>query len=161
MKFDKLSVVVGGALLIFIAAYIILQYVKSLPANRNAPLVPSNQSQIATPTPASLPNTSAKSDKNIIVSSPLDNQSVSVPFNVAGKARVFENQFNYRVLDQAENIMVEGTVMVNAADAESYGNYLFTVSGISIKGKVTLEVFDYSAKDGSIIDKVSIPLNIK
>ena len=158
MKFDKLSVTVGGALLIFISAYILLQYIKSLPANKNAALTPSNQSQNVTSTPASLPNIQTQSSKNITVSMPLGDQTVSVPFNVKGQARVFENQLNYRVLDASGTVLVEGTTMAQAPDAGSFGDYNFTVSGISFKGKVSLEVFDYSAKDGAEIDKVRVPL---
>lgn len=98
---------------------------------------------------------------NIIVDSPKKDDSVSVPFKVSGKARVFENQLNYRVLDSKGNSLVEGSVIANAKDAGQFGSFEFTISGPTAKGKATIELFDYSAKDGLEIDKVSIPVVLK
>lgn len=164
MKLDKLSVVVGGALLIFVAAFIILQYVKSMPANRTSSLVPTSQSQIPTPTgKQTLPSTqrSANPSTNISVNSPKSNQTVSVPFVVSGSARVFENTINYRLLDSSGNEELEGSAIANTADSGQFDSFSFTISGVNTKGKASLQVFDYSAKDGSEIDKVTIPLVLK
>lgn len=103
------------------------------------------------------PTVTQKSE-NISVESPKGNTKVSIPFVVYGKARVFENQLNYRVLDDKKNNLLEGSILANAKDVGQFGPYEFTVSGLTLKGKITLEVFDYSAKDGSEIDKVTIPL---
>lgn len=96
--------------------------------------------------------------ENISIESPNANTKVSTPFVVYGKARVFENQLNYRVLDDKKNNLLEGSIMAEAKEVGEFGPYEITISGLTIKGKITLEVFDYSAKDGSEIDKVTIPL---
>jgi hypothetical protein len=158
MKIDKLSVVVGGALLIAVVGYIIMQQLKVGPA-----AVKKNSDSVATPTNSvsasgSQPVTAASG--NIVVDSPKANQTIQVVFEVKGRARVFENNLNYRVTDTNSNVLLEGSVLTNAKDAGQFGNFSFTISGITGKGQIVLQVFDYSAKDGAEIDKVIIPLNI-
>jgi hypothetical protein len=97
---------------------------------------------------------------NIIVNLPVANSSVSNVFVVKGSARVFENNLNYRITDTKSNVLMEGNVMAKAKDAGQFGEFNFTVSGLTGKGQIILQVFDYSAKDGSEIDKVTIPLNL-
>lgn len=103
------------------------------------------------------PTVTQKSE-NISIESPKANTKVSIPFIVKGEARVFENQLNYRVLDEKRNRVLEGSILANAKKIGEFGPYEITVSGLTLKGKITLEVFDYSAKDGSEVDKVIIPL---
>ncbi len=106
------------------------------------------------------PTVTQKSE-NISIESPKANTKVSTPFIVKGEAREFENQLNYRVLDENKNNILEGSILADAKDVGQFGPYEFTVSGLTLKGKITLEVFDYSAKDGSEIDKVVIPLTLQ
>ena len=106
------------------------------------------------------PTVTQKSE-NISLDSPKANAKVSITFVVKGSARVFENQLNYRILDSKGNKVLEGSVYADAKDAGQFGPYEITVSGLTLKEKITLEVFDYSAKDGSEIDKVVIPLTLQ
>ncbi len=120
------------------------------------PTVPSPTGICGTPTPSV-----SQSSQNISVESPKANSQVSVPFVIKGKARVFENQLNYRILDANGKEVLEGSAYADAKDVGEFGPYEVTVSGLTLKGKITLEVFDYSAKDGSEEDKVVIPLLLK
>jgi len=165
MKVDKLALVVGGALIIFVVAYFIMQALKANPG-----FVSTFGTTKITLTPTQVPNQvgtsnnapviSNNSSANIIVDLPAKNANVSGVFVVKGKARVFENTVNYRVTDTKSNILIEGSVMAKAKDAGQFGDFSFTISGLTGKGQIILQVFNYSAKDGSEIDKVNIPLNL-
>ena len=90
---------------------------------------------------------------NVTISSPSVNEVIGLPLVIAGKARVFENTFNYRLLDQDGSVLAEGHAMTNATDAGLMGDYTVTTSYAAPTGTTgTVEVFDYSAKDGSVVD---------
>lgn len=109
----------------------------------------------------SLTPTIVENNANIIVYSPKKGDSLSMPFTIKGKARVFENQLNYRVLDFKDNSLIEGSIVAKSQDVGQFGAFEITVSGLNTKGKATIQVFDYSAKDGSEIDKVTLPVVLK
>jgi hypothetical protein len=100
-------------------------------------------------------------EANIKVSEPVPNATLSSPFKVTGEARVFENQFAYRLKDFGGNILAQGSVMANAPDMGQFGPFDFEVSFSSSVDKGVLEVLDSSPKDGAEIDMVTIPLNFK
>jgi hypothetical protein len=84
------------------------------------------------------------------------NQGVFYPFIISGEAKVFENQFNYRIKDSKGVLLKEG--IIYAKD----GKFEVKVAALKTKDtKILVEVFDESAKDGSEINKVIIPLQIK
>jgi spore germination protein GerM len=80
---------------------------------------------------------------------------------IAGTARVFENVVNYRLLDSERRELATGTTMATG-DASKFSAFSATlaVPG-SYAGRAVLEVFDYSARDGSRQDVVDIPLTIE
>jgi len=99
---------------------------------------------------------------NIRVTAPLAKGTVSSPFTVTGEARVFESQFNWKLKDANDVLLSEGTGMTAAPDVGQFGPFAVVVDySYPAGGPGTLEVFDYSAKDGSVEDLVSIPLNLK
>jgi hypothetical protein len=106
------------------------------------------------PTPTINPNA------NIILESPKEGETIASPFVITGRARVFENQLNFRVRGAKGNSLIEGTMTANASDVGQFGPYEVTISSVP-KGKATIEVFDHSPKDGSEIDKVSVEVNVK
>lgn len=111
------------------------------------------------PTPAPSPTPI----RNIIVLSPKPNEIIYSVLKVTGEARVFENQLNVRITSEGENVYEEG-VMANAAEIGEFGSFEKEISLLNLGLKpgfsFTLEVFDYSAKDGSEVDKVIIPLKV-
>lgn len=118
-----------------------------------------SQSQKATInlTPSVVASNAISESKNIEVSSPKANQVLKSPIFIKGKGRVFENSVNYRLKDNSKIILTEGNLMTNASDAGQFGDFEITLSTV-LKGKMTVEVFSFSAKDGSEIDKVIIPI---
>lgn len=93
---------------------------------------------------------------NIKVTNLKINQEVSFPFTISGEAKVFENQFNYKILDSKGILLKEGAIY--AKD----GKFEVKITSLKTKDtKIVAEIFDESAKDGSEIDKVIIPLQLK
>lgn len=108
------------------------------------------------PSPSSIQN-----GKNIIVFSPKPGEKVDSPITIKGKARVFENTFVFMLRDEKGGELYKNNAMADALDMGQYGNFeVKVVVPVQSLTKVTLEVFDYSAKDGSVENLVSIPLEI-
>lgn len=107
--------------------------------------------------------TTPTSGANIKVFSPRANDKVGSRFTVTGEARVFENVFQTRVTNAATNeVLFDKHAMADAKDTGQYGPFSVIVDLASANLRsgdtLLLEVFQYSAKDGYEVDKVSIPL---
>lgn len=161
------SVVVVSVLLVlgaaFVAVLILLKFdvihlakdSRDLDGGGDVVDVPDDGSE--TDTPVNVPIVSASG--NVLVSSPSSGETIGLPLVIIGKARVFENTFNYRLLDQDGSVLVEGHAMTNAADVGLMGDYTVTTSYSAPTGTTgTVEVFDYSAKDGSVVDLARVPV---
>jgi len=100
-----------------------------------------------------------ESSANITVSSPIADATVTNPIHVTGQARVFENVVSWRLLSTDGSELVKGTDYAEAPDMGQFGSFDFWVVVPEVQNKnITLEVYQASAKDGSAIDVVSIPL---
>lgn len=100
-------------------------------------------------------------EANITVSSPKPNDKVSNPIIVKGQARVFENTFSYVLRDKAGNKLYENNAMTDAPDAGIFGNYTVKIPvPVSAPKDLVVEVFEYSAKDGSVINLVRVPVEL-
>jgi hypothetical protein len=100
---------------------------------------------------------------NISVFSPRANDKVGASFAVTGEARVFENQFHMRVTNSAtKEVLFDESENSNASDVGQFGKFSVPInldnSNLRQGDKLLLEVFQFSAKDGSEVDKVSVPL---
>lgn len=99
-------------------------------------------------------------EANIRIRSPKPNNVVSLPIIITGEARVFENQFNYRVRDSDGSVLTEGAATTNSRDIGQFGTFTIIINSLAepngINGEI--EVFDYSPKDNTEVDKVSIPV---
>jgi hypothetical protein len=56
--------------------------------------------------------------------------------------------------------VIEGSAYANSPDVGQYGPFHITIDSLPTtqSAHITIEVFDYSAKDGSQIDTVTLPL---
>lgn len=95
---------------------------------------------------------------NIEVLTPLTGDNVKSGFSVKGNARTFENMVAIRLLDSIGNVLIETNTMANAPDVGKFGPFEKSIIFETSDTSGSLEVFQYSAKDGSEIDKVIIPL---
>lgn len=97
--------------------------------------------------------------KNIMVSEPVPGQKVGFPLKIVGQARVFENTVQYRVVDDAGNVLTDGYGMAEAKEAGEFGTFRILLTyrePTTPTGKV--EVFSSSARDGSQENSVVIPV---
>jgi hypothetical protein len=96
---------------------------------------------------------------NINVTSPKPGDTLDFTLKITGTARVFENAFAYRLLDQNGKILISGFGTANAPDIGQFGQFEITAYYPAPTGNTgTLQVYSNSAKDGSEINKVVIPV---
>jgi hypothetical protein len=95
---------------------------------------------------------------NIVVFIPKENATLISPFDVEGKARVFENVVSLRLKDKVGKILFQGTADAQSPDVGEFGLFQTEIEYTTSQVKGTLEVFESSAKDGSDINKVIIPV---
>ncbi len=108
-----------------------------------------------------LPNIKVES-RSIKVFSPEPDAAVSDPVKVTGVANVHEANVEYRVLDEAGQIIKDGFTTAAAADEWGYYEFELTLSDKLDSGdQFTVELFYTDMKDGERRDIVSIPLNMK
>ncbi len=99
---------------------------------------------------------------NIKVSQPQVDSLVSSPLLVKGEARVFENTFQMVLKDADGKEVVKKTATAAASDVGQFGAFGELLLFDQPKTDTgTLEVFDYSAKDGAVQDLVQIPVKFK
>lgn len=112
------------------------------------------QPQGPTPSPAG----GSTSTPNIVVYSPRPGDTVGQPLVILGKARVFENAFNYRVKDGQGNQLAAGFNTAAAPDIGQFGAFNVAVDYPYSGLEIFVEVYTHSAKDGTEIDLVRIPV---
>jgi hypothetical protein len=110
-------------------------------------------------------NSPVQSSGNITVSMPVAGQAVERVFTLSGQARVFENVVSLRIRNKKTGkVYVQSTTMADANDVGQFGAYTYIVRlPDDVKNGEELEVmvFQNSAKDGSEIDVVRIPVLVK
>jgi hypothetical protein len=93
----------------------------------------------------------------ILVESPLPFATVSSPLRVWGTANTFEATFEYELLDAAGKTLAKHFVTATSGSG-TRGTYDITIRFASPGGAGKLLVYELSAKDGSRIHQVEIPL---
>lgn len=103
--------------------------------------------------------TSGPNDANIIVTLPRAGDKVSSPITVTGKARVFERTFNYRLKDSSGKVIFQDYGMTGGPDLPDFGTFIVKIPvPVHATDLLTIEVFEYSAKDGEVTNLVTIPV---
>ncbi|HUG06800.1 MAG TPA: Gmad2 immunoglobulin-like domain-containing protein [Candidatus Limnocylindria bacterium] len=96
------------------------------------------------------------------VYSPRPGATVSRDLNVIGVARAFEATGSWRVRDSSGREVAKGIFTTSVGTSAVWGTFAFrTQLPATVSGNVTLEVFQASARDGSDVNKVEIPLQIQ
>lgn len=96
-------------------------------------------------------------EPRIWVTHPAENQVVGFPLLVKGSAMVFEGNVNIRLLDKTGEKLAEGATTATEGMGRGDFEYRLTFAPPS-PGQGKLEVFWTSPKDGSILDKVTVPV---
>lgn len=114
-----------------------------------------------TPDASVSPSASPVKEANITITSPKEGDEVSGIITVTGKARVFENTFAYALKDVDNKKIYENFGMTDAKDAGIFGNYSVKIPvPLTASNTLFIEVFEYSAKDGSVINLVRVPVKL-
>lgn len=96
----------------------------------------------------------------ILVEFPGRGWAVGTPLRVAGTANVFEAQFQAEITGSGGRVIATKSIRATSGTG-TRGTFDTTISfPSSLSGPATLTVFDISAKDGSRIDVVTIPLEL-
>lgn len=98
------------------------------------------------------------SSKNIEVLSPRTGDNIKSGFRVEGNARTFESNVRIRLTTDDGTVLIDTNTTANAPDVGQFGPFEKTLVFSTDAKTGTLEVFQNSAKDGSEIDKVTIPV---
>lgn len=100
---------------------------------------------------------------NIIILSPEDKNIIKDVLKIEGIARVFENVLQIEVKNNESNeIIHKETVMASPLDIGLFGPFSTQIDLTKYLNLKNIEVsaFQYSAKDGSVIDKTTINLDV-
>lgn len=96
----------------------------------------------------------------ILVESPLPFETVSNPLRASGTANTFEANFQYELVNPAGNVVDENFVTATSGTG-TRGTFEFTTKPYTGEaGEGELVVFELSAKDGSRINEVRIPVQL-
>jgi germination protein M len=97
----------------------------------------------------------------ILVEAPLAFEDVASPLRVTGTANTFEANFQYELTDTDGRIVDENFVTATSGSG-TRGTFDFTTADYTVPfdGVGALTVFESSAKDGSRINLVEIPLRM-
>ena len=94
----------------------------------------------------------------ILVESPLPDETVSSPIRATGTANTFEATFEYDVVGPDGKVLATHFVTATSGSG-TRGTFDFTTKPFSATGDGALVVYELSAKDGSRIHEVRIPLH--
>ena len=96
----------------------------------------------------------------ILVESPLSFDDVTSPVHAFGTANTFEATFSYELTD-TDGVIIEEDFVTATSGTGTRGTFEFTVPfEVDFDGVGSLIVFERSAKDGSRINLVEIPLRM-
>jgi germination protein M len=95
----------------------------------------------------------------VLVESPLPFEQVESPLRVSGTSNTFEAVSRLELLDASGKVLASKTVMASSGTG-TRGTFAVAIGFRAPSGPATLVSFENSAKDGSRIDVVRIPLRI-
>lgn len=98
----------------------------------------------------------AAEEANIVVFNPKEDAKISSPFDLEGKARVFENVVGVRLKGKSGTILFQGTTDAQSPDTGKFGLFQEEIRYDTSETEGTLEIFESSAKDGSEVNKITI-----
>ncbi len=120
-----------------------------------APTYP-EQPPVVRPRP---PHTVCDNKNFICVGSQLVNAQLTNPLHATGTAIAFENTFQWKLENASNTQVAQGTLIANAPDIGQPGSFtLHHTSQTFTPDSYTLTFFEASAKDGSPIHLLSIPV---
>ncbi len=151
---------IGIALVVVGGAFVFLQ--KPANAPEETPTPTASISSSVTPSASSVPSNSPVAKPGMIVTSPTANAVVNNPITVTGKTYAFEGAFQYALRDGSGKVWFQSTGQAGAPDEVTfYRNFSVKIPvPVGTPKDLIIELFEYSAKDGSIINLVRVPVRL-
>ena len=130
------------------------------------PTASSTPAATATPVPTATlarqtPPAFATPAVNIIVTSPVANQTLQSPVRIVGIARVFEASVSYEIAAGSRQLAAGFTMASMGAPEWGTFQVEVPVASVATPTKAIVRVFTHSMKDGSIQDLVEVPITIE
>jgi hypothetical protein len=173
--------IIVGVVIIAGGGTLIYQHYKSTPINSKSvactpnwqcswgPCVNGSQSQIATDSnncgttagsniacPALAKVCVSSAQPSITITSPTANQTITNPILIKGQSNTFEGYVSIRIKDSNGKVLANDQAHGGSGQLGAFSKSV-TYSAPSAKNG-TIEVFENSAKDGSEINKVTVPV---
>lgn len=144
-----LSIII--VLVLLVGIFIALDQIK-VPETTPSPTLSTSSGPTATP--------EVSTTGNIHVFGPTANMEIGLPVVIKGEARTFEAAFSYRIKNSKGDVLIEGHSMTTGtADYPAFRPFEVSVNYPDPKtASGSIEVFEYSAKDGTEINKVIVPV---
>jgi hypothetical protein len=95
----------------------------------------------------------------ILVETPAPGDVVTSPIRLAGSSNTFEATFQYALV-AADGTELAASFGTATCGTGCRGTFAVTVRYDAPPGEATLRVFEYSAKDGSVVNLVEIPVSL-
>lgn len=101
----------------------------------------------------------------ILVESPKPFEEASLPLRITGVARSTEGNVRLRIRDARRGILVDTFTTARMPDVGAYGPFEFVIPESALAShrntRVTLELFEESALDGSLLGLSDVPVRLK
>ena len=157
---QKIPILLAAVFAGIFAGYILGWYFSPNKVNQNVQNQPTVQ---ASPTPGAsskLPDVAISDSQELIISTPRPGDTITTPIKINGLVRAFENRVGMRLKNQ-DGVVVRETKFT--AKQGEIGTYIslgvdFTFAQPAVPQDGTFEIFTFSARDGSEINKVIIPV---
>jgi germination protein M len=96
----------------------------------------------------------------ILVESPTPGEVVRSPLHLSGMANTFEATVNYAITDSGGTVLAKGFTTATAGSG-TWGTFAATVPfAVKKSGLGRLAVYEVSAKDGSRVNEISVPIQL-
>lgn len=156
----SLFLIIGGLLvLVLVVWFVSRSFNQVFDFTKNPTPTPAGSIVTVTPSPGAKNSPTPSSSGNITVKNPVGSSTVSSPFIVRGSARVFENIVSIELTDNNGNVLYSGGAYANSPDVGQFGEFEQSVQFRTNSASGVLRIFQISAKDGSKMDIVEVPLN--
>lgn len=126
------------------------------------PVSATSTSPVSTITPPAQersPSATISASGRIRVYMPNPGDVIGLPLEISGDGQLFEGAWNYRIRDARGVVILERHATAGEADLDGFRSFRELVNYPALRTSAgTVEVFTYSARDGSEQDLVKIPV---
>lgn len=165
MKKNIVIIALAAALLILVGMLLIKNDEKVAPtvnkpsAATGTPATATSTPPVSGEEPTRSPSATISASGRIRVYMPDPGDVVGLPLEISGDGQLFEGAWNYRIRDARGVVILERYATAGEADLDGFRSFRELVNYPAPRTSAgTVEIFNYSARDGSEQDLVKIPV---